>query len=36
MTQKPLYIDNLQYTNISPSHFEEMAVAGQSAVHVTS
>ncbi|MDC0563242.1 dipeptidase [Alphaproteobacteria bacterium] len=35
MTRKPLYIDNLQYTNISPAHFDEMAVAGLSAVHVT-
>ena len=35
MTQKPLYIDNLQYTNISPAHFDEMAVAGLSSVHVT-
>ena len=35
MIKKPLYIDNLQYTNISPAHFDEMAVAGLSAVHVT-
>ena len=35
MAEKPIYIDNLQYTNIVPSHFEEMEIAHLSAVHVT-
>ena len=35
MAEKPIYIDNLQYTNIVPSHFEEMETAHLSAVHVT-
>ena len=35
MTDNPLYIDNLQYSNWSPSLFEEMKFANLSAVHVT-
>ena len=35
MTDKPLYIDNLQYVNWQPSHFQEMADGQLSAVHIT-
>ena len=35
MTTKPLYIDNLQYVNWQPSHFQEMKDGQLSAVHVT-
>ena len=35
MTDKPLYIDNLQYVNWKPHHFQEMADGQLSAVHIT-
>ena len=35
MTDKPLFIDNLQYVNWQPAHFDEMAQGQLSAVHVT-
>ena len=35
MTDKPLYIDNLQYVNWQPVHFEQMKQGQLSAVHVT-
>ncbi len=35
MTQRSIFIDNLQYANYSAALFEEMASAGLSAVHVT-
>ena len=35
MAEKPLYIDNLQYVNWQPVHFEQMKQGQLSAVHVT-
>ena len=35
MSVKPLYIDNLQYVNWQPVHFEQMKKGQLSAVHVT-
>ena len=35
MRKTPLYIDNLQYVNWQPHHFEEMAQGCLSAVHIT-
>ncbi len=35
MSDRPIFIDNLQYANWSPALFDEMAEAGLAAVHVT-
>ena len=35
MSEKPLYIDNLQYVNWQPAHFEQMKKGLLSAVHIT-
>ena len=35
MSVKPLYVDNLQYVNWQPVHFEQMKKGQLSAVHVT-